>query len=446
MTSPQESSPASPTTHSAPKGVLADLLAYLGDSPTPYHAAESTAARLRTAGFSALSESDAWDGLAPGRYFVVQGGTSVLAFVLPNGAKAAAGFRIVGAHTDSPNLRLKPNADYKKEGYAQVGVEVYGGALLNSWLDRDLSVAGRLIVREDNRLVHKLVKVERPLLRVPQLAIHLDREVNEKLALNRQDHLAPVLGLEGSTMADLIAAEANVAVTDVVSSDLMLFDTVRPVVSGAKGEFLHSGRLDNLAMCHAAISALIAAAPALMDGDTIAMAALFDHEEVGSESALGAHSGFLPRALARIGAAARADGDAYHRLLARSLCISADMAHAVHPNYEGRHEPRHKPVLNGGPVIKVNSQQRYATNGATAALFSELCRGVDVPVQTYAHRTDLPCGTTIGPIVSTLLGIRTVDIGNPMLSMHSIREMAGTKDPELMVRVMSAFYSAKDPG
>jgi aspartyl aminopeptidase len=247
-------------------------------------------------------------------------------------------------------------------------------------------------------------------------------------------------------MAELIAEEAKVAAKDVVSSDLMLFDTVPPVVSGAGGEFLHSGRLDNLAMCHAAITALIAAAPALMDGDTIGIAALFDHEEVGSESAFGAHSGFLPRALARIGAAAKAEGDAYHRLLARSLCVSADMAHAVHPNYDGRHEPRHKPVLNGGPVIKVNSQQRYATNGATAALFSELCRAVNVPVQTYVHRTDLPCGTTIGPIVSTLLGIRTVDVGNPMLSMHSIREMAGTKDPELMTQVMSAFYGAKDPG
>jgi aspartyl aminopeptidase len=427
--------------------MLGDLLTFLGSSPTPYHAAEGTAARLRAAGFQSLTEAEPWDELAPGRYFVVQGGTSVLAFVLPHGsAKPASGFRIVGAHTDSPNLRLKPNADYKKEGYAQMGVEVYGGVLLNSWLDRDLSVAGRLIVRSGDALIQKLVLLDRPLCRVAQLAIHLDREVNEKLALNRQEHLAPVLGLEGSTIAELVATEAGVAQKDIVSSDLMLFDTVKPVVSGAKGEFLHSGRLDNLAMCHAAIAALIAAAPALEAGDTIGVAALFDHEEVGSESAFGAHSGFLPRALSRIGAAAKATGDAYHRLLARSLCISADMAHAVHPNYEGRHEPRHKPALNGGPVIKVNTQQRYATNGATAALFSELARSVEVPVQTYAHRTDLPCGTTIGPIVSTLLGIRTVDVGNPMLSMHSIREMAGTKDPELMSRVMSAFYGAKDPG
>lgn len=424
--------------------VLSDLLAFLGDSPTPYHAAESATARLRAAGFSALSEADPWDTLGPGRYFVVQGGTSVLAFVIPNGA--VSGFRIVGAHTDSPNLRLKPNADYKKEGYSQLGVEVYGGVLLNSWLDRDLSVAGRIVVRDGARLVNRLVKIDRPLCRVPQLAIHLDRDVNDKLTLNRQDHLAPVFGLEAPAMAELVASEAKVSAKDVVASDLMLFDTVAPVVSGAKGEFLHSGRLDNLAMCHAAISALVAAAPTLMNGDTIAIAALFDHEEVGSESALGAHSGFLPRALARIGAAAKAEGDAYHRLLARSLCVSADMAHAVHPNYDGRHEPRHKPVLNGGPVIKVNSQQRYATNGATAALFSELCRAVGSPVQTYVHRTDLPCGTTIGPIVSTLLGIRTVDVGNPMLSMHSIREMGGTRDPELMVRVMGAFYGAADPG
>ena len=428
-----------------PDAILDDLLRFTGESPTPYHATESALARLSTAGFKAIRESDAWDALGPGRYAVVHGGTSVLAFIIPKKPKPA-GFRIVGAHTDSPNLRLKPNADYVKEGYAQVGVEVYGGALLNSWLDRDLSVAGRLITRAGNGApTPKLVKIERALCRIPQLAIHLDRDVNEKLALNRQEHLAPVLGLAGVTMMEVIAKAAGVAREEIIASDLMLFDVVPPTVSGASGEFFHSARLDNLAMCHASITGLINAAPALEDGDTVALAALFDHEEVGSESAFGAHSGFLPRTLERIGAAAGNTGDAFFRMIARSLCVSADMAHAVHPNYEGRHESRHKPVLNGGPVVKVNTQQRYATSGATAALFYELARKCDVPVQTYAHRTDLPCGSTIGPIVSTLLGVRTVDVGNPMLSMHSCREMAGTRDPELMTRVLGAFYACADP-
>jgi aspartyl aminopeptidase len=426
--------------------ILDDLLEFLGASPTPYHAVASALTRLEAAGFRTIRESEAWDALGPGRYAVVHGGTSVLAFVLPQMRAPAGGFRIVGAHTDSPNLRLKPNAEYKKEGYAQLGVEVYGGALLNSWLDRDLSVAGRVLVRgADGGIAQKLVRINRPLCRVAQLAIHLDRDVNDKLALNRQEHLAPLLGLDDANMSDLIAAEAGCSRTDIISSDLMLFDTVAPVVSGAKSEFLHSARLDNQAMCHAALASLIRAAPALERGENIAIAALFDHEEVGSESAFGAHSGFLPRALERMATAAGNAGDAYFRMLARSLCVSADMAHAVHPNYAERHEPRHKPALNGGPVIKVNAQQRYATSGATAALFSELGKSVDVPVQTYAHRTDLPCGTTIGPIVSTLLGIRTVDVGNPMLSMHSCREMAGTKDPELMARVLGAFYTCRDP-
>lgn len=424
--------------------VLDDLLAFLGESPTPFHAVESAARRLRAAGFRTLQEDDAWEDLAPGGYVFAHGGSSLLAFVIPDAKKRVAGFRIVGAHTDSPNLRLKPQPEYTKEGYAQLGVEVYGGVLLNSWLDRDLSLAGRVFVRAGAGVEPRLVRFTRPMLRVAQLAIHLDREVNEKgLKLDRQDHLAPIFGLASKDAPDLgamLAAELGVAKDAIVGSDLMLYDVVPPTLGGRDGELLFSARLDNLAMSHAAVRALLEAPPT---DDIVPVAALFDHEEVGSESAYGAHSGFLPRALERIVSGRGGSREHFHRALAGSLCVSADMAHAVHPNYASRHEERHKPTLGGGPVIKVNSQQRYATSGETAALFRDLCKTAEVPVQHYAHRTDLPCGSTIGPIASTLLGIRTVDVGNPMLSMHSIRELASAKDPAMMTRVMTAFYACR---
>ena len=415
---------------------MADLLAFLGASPTPFHAVDEGRRRLEAAGFRRLDEVDRWDPLAAGAYYVTTSGTNLIGFVLPEPAQRAR-FAIVGAHTDSPNLRLKPQPEYASEGYAQLGVEVYGGALLNSWLDRDLGLAGCALVRgEDGRIERRPVRLDRPVLRVPQLAIHLDREVNDKgLILNRQDHLAPVLGLAGggAGLTRLVADAAQVAVNRVVSHELMLFDLVPPVLGGQADEFVFSARLDNLAMCHAALRAICPLGRA--GSAAIAVIALFDHEEVGSESAAGAGSAVLPRLLERL----VPDREAFHQACARSSCISADMSHAVHPNYASRHEPRHKPQINGGPVIKTNTQQRYATTAATAAMFAELCRDEAVPVQYYAHRTDLPCGSTIGPITSTLLGVATVDVGNPMLSMHSARELGGAKDPELMTRVLTRY-------
>lgn len=415
--------------------MIDDLLAFLRASPTPFHAVEQARRRLEAHGFRALEEAEPWDRLAPGSYLVTSSGTNLFAFVLPEAREHRRQFRIVGAHTDSPNLRLKPNAEYTSEGYAQLGVEVYGGVLLNSWLDRDLGLAGRVVVRDDRgAIANHLVCIDRPILRVPQLAIHLDREVNDKgLVLNRQDHLAAVLGLasSGMSLAKLVAEAAGVAPDRVVASDLMLFDLTPPVLGGAAGELIFSARLDNLAMCHAAVTALQRVARPT----AIPVIALFDHEEVGSASAAGAGSAVLPRILERL----VANREELHQACARSTCISADMSHAVHPNYASRHEPRHRPQLNGGPVIKTNTQQRYATTAATAAMFAQLCQAEDVPVQHYAHRTDLPCGSTIGPITSTLLGIATVDVGNPMLSMHSARELAGARDPELMTRVLARY-------
>jgi len=415
--------------------MIDDLLSYLRASPTPFHAVDQARRRLQAHGFHALDEAEPWDRLAAGSYVVTTSGTNLFAFVLPDAREHRRQFRIVGAHTDSPNLRLKPNAEYSSEGYAQLGVEVYGGALLNSWLDRDLGVAGRVLVRDDRgAIASQLVCIDRPLLRVPQLAIHLDREVNDKgLVLNRQDHLAPVLGLDksGTSFARLVAEAAGVAPDHVAGSDLMLFDITPPTLGGAAGELIFSARLDNLAMCHAAVTAMQRVARPT----AIPVIALFDHEEVGSASAAGAGSAVLPRILERL----TASREELHQACARSTCISADMAHAVHPNYASRHEPRHRPQLNGGPVIKTNTQQRYATTAATAAMFAQLCHAEDVPVQYYAHRTDLPCGSTIGPITSTLLGIATVDVGNAMLSMHSARELGGARDPELMTRVLARY-------
>jgi aspartyl aminopeptidase len=425
-----------------------DLIAYLGSSPTPYHAVASTTARLGAAGFEPLAEQDAWESLAPGRYTVVHEGSAVVAFVVPDGA--ISGFRIVGAHTDSPNLRLKPKPEYTKEGYLQLGVEVYGGALLNSWLDRDLGLAGRVLLRGPaGRLETRLVRLDHPRLRVPQLAIHLDREVNDKgLILNRQEHLAPVLGLQSRGAAGvtaLVAAAVGARESEVVHVDLMLHDTLAPARGGAHDELLFSARLDNLAMCHAGTQALARVAAGSL-GSLAPVLALFDHEEVGSQSATGAESHFLPRVLERLARRGGRSFDDHARVLSRSLCLSADMAHAVHPNYESRHEPRHKPVLNGGPVLKVNAQQRYATSARTAAIVEELCRGLEIPLQQYVNRTDLPCGTTIGPITSSLLGVPTADVGNAMLSMHSCREMAGVDDPARMERLMEAFFRFEDGG
>jgi aspartyl aminopeptidase len=413
--------------------VTADLLAFLRDSPTPFHAVQETARRLAAAGFRPLDERASWTDLAPGGYYVTSSETNLIAFVLPPKDQRTS-FQIVGAHTDSPNLRLKPHAEYAAEGYAQLGIEIYGGVLLNSWLDRDLGIAGRLLVREaSGAIASKLVTIAKPVLRVPQLAIHLDREVNDKgLVLNRQEHLAPIYGLAGGTgMLAYVAEQAGVERDRIAGSELMLFDLAVPTLGGVDNELIFSARLDNLAMCHAATTALAQT----KTPTAVSVIALFDHEEVGSASAAGAGSAVLPRILERLAG----DRETFLQACARSTCISADMSHAVHPNYAGKHEPRHKPKLNGGPVIKTNVQQRYATTAATAAMFETLCREEDVPVQQYVVRTDMPCGSTIGPITSTLLGIETVDVGNPMLSMHSARELGGAKDPELMNRVLTRY-------
>jgi aspartyl aminopeptidase len=427
----------------APDETTSDLLRFLQRSPTPYHAVESAAERLNAAGFRRLGLADAWRGSSPGGHYVSRDGV-LIAFLLP-GAHRISGFHLVGAHTDSPNLRLKPLPELVRHGYRQLGVEVYGGALLASWLDRDLGLAGRVLLRsKTGDPESRLLQVDRPLLRVAQLAIHLDREVNERgVVLNRQEHLAPIWGEaigDGPSVLQFCATELGVSISDIMGVDLMLYDLAPPVLGGLKGEYIFSARLDNLAMCHAGLTALCDATGRVEGDRRVPVLVLFDHEEVGSQSSSGAASSLLPSVLERIVLAAGGNREDFHRALAASMCISADMAHAVHPNYAERHEPQHQPKPNAGPVLKVNAQQRYATAAPTAARFVELCRAEEVPLQYYAHRTDLPCGTTIGPITAAALGIPTVDAGSAMLSMHSAREMAGARDPAFMRRVLRRFF------
>jgi aspartyl aminopeptidase len=398
----------------------------------------SAAAVLDEAGFEAFDEAEPWDRAVGGGY-VTRGG-ALVAWRVPDGPFGHAPFRIVGAHTDSPNLRVKPRPDTGSVGWRQVAVEVYGGALVNSWLDRDLGLSGRLVL-DDGRVV--LVQVDQPLARVPQLAIHLDRDVNERgLVLDKQLHLTPVWGLgapvEGQLAEFLACHVPDLQAEAIAAWDLMLHDLTPPARLGRAGELVASARLDNLCSAWAAVRALAAAPPA---GDHIAVVALFDHEEVGSGSTAGAAGSVLETVLDRLVLARGGTAEDRHRAFAGSSCISADMAHAVHPNYPERHEPGHRPLPNAGPVLKINTNQRYASNAVTQALFTRACRAAGVPWQVFVSRNSMPCGSTIGPLTATRLGIDTVDVGCAQLSMHSARELCGAEDPELLAAALGAYFA-----
>ena len=417
-----------------------DLLDFLRAAPTPFHAVAEAAARLERAGFERLTETESWaDGAATGARYVVRGG-ALVAWYLPENAEAARPFRILGSHTDSPNLRVKPVPDTGAFGWRQVAVEVYGGPLYNSWLDRDLGLAGRLVLRDGSE---RLVNVERPLLRVPQLAIHMDRGVNaEGLKLNAQQHLAPIWGLGDVHEGDLIgfvAAEHNLRAGDVLGWDLMTYDVTPPAYLGREAEFVVSGRLDNLVSVHATVAALAATAGDLPAGAPIPVVTAMDHEETGSNSMSGASGPFLEAVLERLIEVRGGGIDARARAYAGSFVASADMAHAVHPNYAEKHDSAHRPRPNGGPVLKVNANQRYATNGASRSVWARACERAGTPWQTFVSRNDQPCGTTIGPLTATRLGIETFDIGVPGLSMHSARELVGADDPWILAAALSAF-------
>ena len=428
-----------PTTDRAASLAAArDLCAFIDRSPTPWHAVAEVAARLSAAGFTELDEREPFRVEPGDRRFVRRGGT-IVALVAGTVSPAVGGFRVLGAHTDSPNLRVKPNADVVKSGWQQLGVEIYGGVLLSTWLDRDLSLAGRAFVRDGVGVATRLVDLERPIARVPNLAIHLNRGVNKDgLVLNEQRHMAPVLGLgKEPVLKGLLSRALDVAEDALLGFDLCLYDVTKAAIGGVADELLFASRLDNLASCHAALCALLARVD---PGPETRVVVLYDHEEVGSRSAAGAAGSVMRDVLGRLvdGHADR-QAQALPRAIARSLLVSADMAHALHPNYTDQHEPQHAPQLNRGLVIKSNANQSYATDGETAARMEGLCQDAGFMAQRFVVRTDLPCGSTIGPITAAQLGIATVDVGAPMLSMHSCRELAGTLD---VARTIDVFARA----
>lgn len=424
---------------SSARDTALDLISFIDASPSPYHAAAEALRRLTAAGFTEVARAAAWPA-GPGRYAVIDGG-SLFAWVVPDDCPPAAPFRLLGAHTDSPVLKLKPRPDAGRAGIRQLGVEVYGGALLNSWLDRDLGLAGRVVVRSPDGPQVRLLRVDRPLLRVPQLAIHLDPGVRDGLKLDAQQHLVPIWSLgepDPGGFASFVAAELGVAPGDVLSHDLVTYDLTGGTLAGASEEFVSAGRQDDLTCSHACVSALcaVAAEPA---GQHISAVVLFENEEIGSQSATGARGAWLGRQLERTVLARSGSREDFLRAVTDSVHVSADMTHATHPNYPDRHEPQHWITLGGGPVIKVSANVRYATTAPTHAAFLLAAEQAGVPVQYFVNRSGAPSGSTIGPIVAADLAMPTVDVGNPTLAMHSARELSGTADPAMMIAALTAF-------
>jgi aspartyl aminopeptidase len=428
-----------------PKANNADFIArlreFLRASPTPWHATQNMAERLEGVGFQRLSETDRWT-LTPGeRYYVTRNDSSIIAFQLPT--TSLASLRMIGAHTDSPGLRLKPNATQHAAGWLQLGVEVYGGALLAPWFDRDLGIAGRVHVRHgDGRLEGVLLNVEQPVATVPSLAIHLDREANSGRAINPQTQMAPVLmQSDSATLTPLLhtwlGQQHGLEDVEVVDFELAFYDVQPPALIGVEQELIASARLDNLLSCFMGVEALLES-----DGEQGALLVANDHEEVGSASACGAQGPFLGDVLKRLNAQMGGGSEESLIQLIQSSCmISCDNAHALHPNFRDKHDEHHGPAINQGPVIKVNANQCYATNSATGALFRDICREVEVPVQAFVTRADMGCGSTIGPITATEIGIPTLDVGVPQWAMHSIRETAGTRDVGYLTKALTAFLN-----
>lgn len=418
---------------------LRGLKAFLDASPTPFHAASNLADRLTEVGFTQLHESDAWQLKTGCGYFLVRNGSSILAWRQVE--DFSTGLRMVGAHTDSPCLKVKPAPEIHSKGYLQLGVEVYGGALLNPWFDRDLSLAGRVTFLDSNdQMQSELIDFKEPIASIPSLAIHLDREANQGRAINAQLHLPVVLGHaeENLVFRDLLKTKMaawDIDVSEVLDYELCFYDTQGAAFIGLEKQFIASARLDNLLSCYIGLDALINKPTGQAQ-----MLLCTDHEEVGSQSACGAQGPMLAQWLERL----LPDPETRNRALARSMFISVDNAHAVHPNFADKHDDNHGPRLNKGPVIKLNANQRYATNSETSGRFKALAKQTGVSVQAFVVRSDMSCGSTIGPITAAEAGVKTIDIGVPQFAMHSIRELAGVDDAVNLSKILQAFYQAKE--
>ncbi|MGZ5029736.1 MAG: M18 family aminopeptidase [Methylobacter sp.] len=432
------------------KAQVQNLLDFIDASPSPWHVVKTIEALLatQTPAWQRLDETAKWALQPGGRYYVVRDDSSIILFIAGQKPLAETGFKIIGAHTDSPGLRIKPNAASSSDGLTRLGVEIYGGPILATFTDRDLSLAGRIAYRNDqDEIASMLVAFDQPLLRLPNLAIHMNRMVNEEgLKLQKQTELPLILSasveehLPQTYFSALLQQQSGIAAERILSWDMAVCDTQKGAFWGAESEFYADSQLDNLASCHSALQALLDNANLQSDGTRVC--ALFDHEEIGSESNKGADGSFLPDVLGRIALTTATDGEDYARALAKSFMISADMAHAYQPNFPNAYDPGHKVTVNKGPVIKINANQNYSSESVSAAMFVDWCEQAGVPYQKYSHRCDLPCGSTIGPITSAKLGIRSIDVGNPMWAMHSIRESAGVLDHDYMIRVMKRFFAA----
>ena len=428
----------------APDRALCDFIA---EAPSPFHAVAVMATLLEEAGFSRLDEGAAWSLKNGGCYYLTRNDSSIIAMRLGDEPLPESGIAMVGAHTDSPCLKIKPRPELFRHGYLQLGVEVYGGALLNPWFDRDLSLAGRVNYEDSNgKLQQCLLDFKRPLAVIPSLSIHLDREVNLKRSINAQTDLPPLLMQTSDNRTEfrqILADETRTRnpqanVGRVLDYELCLYDCNRPALVGFNEEFIAAARLDNLLSCFAGLQSLLQAR-----GSKTCLLVCNDHEEVGSASASGASGPFLESVLLRLNEKCNGGSEEdYRRMLSRSLMISTDNAHGIHPNFPDKHDSRHGPLLNGGPVLKFNTNQRYATNSDTSARFRQLCKSVDVPLQDFVVRSDMGCGSTIGPLVAAALGIAVLDLGVPTFAMHSIRELAGSRDIEYLCRALTIFYSA----
>lgn len=424
------------------------LLDFIDNSPSPWHAVASIEAAIKVFQFVRLDETAKWQLQAGGRYYVVRDDSSIVLFVVGRKALAESGFKIVGAHTDSPGFRIRPNAATVNDGLARLGVEIYGGPILATFADRDLSLAGRIsFLGDGKKLMHKPVRFDQPLLRLPNLAIHMNRGVNEDgLKLHKQNELPLLFAqltagqLPKPYFLELLAHASGIDAAQILSWDLAVYDTQKGMFWGANQEFYTDSQIDNLASCHAALQALLDET-VLNSAESTLVCAFFDHEEIGSESHIGAGGSFLADVLQRIHIATATEREDSARALAQSFLISADMAHAYQPNFPAAYDADHRVFVNQGPVIKSNANRRYSSESVSIARFIQWCEDAGVPHQRYSHRSDLPCGSTIGPIASAKLGIRSVDVGCPMWAMHSVRESAGVQDHGYMIKVLKRFFS-----
>ncbi len=421
------------------------LFQFLNASPTPFHAVQQLIRLLEDYGFKALNEAEPWSLEAGKRYYVSRNGSSIIAFVCGQDDITRTGIRMLGAHTDSPCLKVKPNAEISSQSCLKLGVEVYGGALLNPWFDRDLSLAGKVVYQDNQQQIKStLVDFQKAIASIPSLAIHLDRDANKNRSINAQTDILPLLlvqdteqkknsELKSLLISQLQQQEPAIDIAKILDYELSFYDTQKASYVGLEDDFIASSRLDNLLSCYVGVQALMRA-----DNNTTSLLICNDHEEVGSASSAGAQGPFLKSVLERL----VDNPEQLACVIDHSMLVSADNAHAIHPNFADKHDANHGPLINQGPVIKINANQRYASNSETSAFFKVMAQAAEVPLQNFVVRTDMGCGSTIGPITATQIGVKTLDIGVPTFAMHSIRELAGSKDGWYLFKVLQNFFSS----